>query len=979
MIECPECGALEFVGSGGCTRCGASLVKMHRPIIAPQPTPQPISKVDITLPPRPVEVAPAPVAKAEPQIAPKVAPAPEKVSPGLAGVVGPSKTTPHPQGRINGRGSVNGTYRGNINGTRVGAANGASMINGRGAVNGTGLVNGTGMTNGASISLKPRVETRQRLRTAVRWKLMAALVAVVILIPAVMFVMNSNDGTSAIDGNFEDWTKAQKFGMRIVAPLPEIAVYEWAVKTSGTSLSVFVRVQGAIMGSTMVDSFYLFVDKDNDDATGYYVSGIGADYLLAIDGWDGVVQSGALMEYAIDGDGHDWNSWMRVSSLVWATKSGMLEAMAGLGEPLVGDAKFLLLSQNNVQNSVYSVSYPVPKSGGVLIIRQEPGSSVSVAGTIPKGSSESLASLSVKCEGEKGTIASIAPIVTGASLKTPIRDIALVPGQQQTLDLLVDTSGSAETNPVSLILTEFDVTSTFDQVVIEGDGISAYVSSPPPIVKIDGAFGDWIGRTGPDSDASPVPNPNVNITAVGAANSTSRACFFVSVQGGMYEGTYAPSMKGKPTAMGGGGSVEEKRQSGEDLMRIYVDSDSSNATGLLLSRTGKTIGADYLIEIAGVDGQITSQGLSMYSSGEWILESAPISVEKDSQRIELSVASSSIGGSTSFSCVIETTDWRSRGDWAWAGTSPDPWVVDAYGNAYQTSDGRTWSYLGAPTLQPGDRVVDIALSISGAMVFLVTDTGRTYYWDIATSTNWTAGQTIPIDVANYSEAVSMAFYSNHNPSAWLLTKSGAYFWLMDVTASKKPWTYQDTAGSGFNDFTDLVYSGGTMYALRTTANTGLLFSLNGNTFVSTTSPTGSTSPHTEFTYIPGGPGASDDRIFVLCQNGNIRYSSDGGSTWSALGNLPTPTGSNASKYVGMGIDSTGYMWVVTDTGYCFRSTDTTNYNTFTYTGRTPISGIVAVVPLPALIPEFPYLFAPVLISILVVGLLRRWSGRRDGL
>jgi hypothetical protein len=651
----------------------------------------------------------------------------------------------------------------------------------------------------------------------------------------------------------------------------------------------------------------------------------------------------------------------------------MLEAMATLGQVPASDAKYLLLAQNNVVDSVYSVSYPIMKSGGVLIIGQDPGLDVSSAGTIPKGPSQALVTLVLQCQGKAGTVTSIDPFVTGAELDSAIGGIELQVGHETSVELRVDTSLSQDGALVSALLSEFDVASTFDEVIIEGDSISAYVATPPPSVEIDGAFADWIGLTSADNDSADVANPNVDLNALGTASIPMEACFFVSVKGTLCQGAYAPSMRSKPVSGGGGGTIIERQRSGEDTLRIYVDTDLLNTTGKFISYPNKTIGADYLIEILGTDGQITAQSVYRYVSPDWVKITAPISAFKDSQRIELSVSSASIGAGTSFQAIIETTDWHSRGDWGWTGTVPDPWVVDASGNTYQTTTGGLWSYLGTPTLVPGDRVVDIALSADSTTVFIVTNTGRTFYWEIGTSTAWTAGQTRPIDTANYSEAVSMAFYQRS--SAWLFTKNGSYFWLMDVKSSKKAWTYQDTAAAGITDFTDLFYAGGTMYALRSSANTGLLYSNNGNSFSSVTSPTGSTSIQSEFTYIPGGAGASDDRIFVLCEDGDIRYSSNGGSTWSSLGNLPRPQGANTSKYTGLGIDASGYMWVVTDTGYCFRSTDTVNYDTYVYTGKAPIGGIVAVVPLP-IIPEFQYLFAPVIFSMVIVTLWRRRAKHR---
>ncbi len=887
-----------------------------------------------------------------------------------------AKVTPAPQGFINGRGAVNGNYRGNINGTRAGAVNGVGMINGKGAINGTGLVNGTGLTNGSGMPPRQSV-ARPRQNPMLSWKLLVVVVVIVLLIPTAVFLTrHGTPGVITIDGNFDDWDSVQKFGMRETAEVAsDVAVYEWAISNSGSSLSMFLRVQGAVMGSSLVDSYYLFVDPDNSVDTGYSIAGIGAEYLLDLDGWNGIVQSAALLWYDSASDNHNWSSWIRTGSLEWASQAGTLEAMANLPSPLDENARYLLLSQNNLQDPSYSISYPVPESGSVLVIDQHPGLSVSAAGTIPLGPDQTFVELSLRCEGATGKVDSITPVVTGLpdSAIGSIDNIDLEVGETRTVNLVVDTSGATVASALTAYFDEGSITSDFDEVIVEGDPVSAYVSIPPAAIRIDGAFGDWIGLTTPDNDTIPIENPDVNITAVGSSNSSSRASFFVSVEGELYRGTYIPSAKAKPTS-GGGGSAIPRRQSGEDVLRVFIDSDQSNLTGARVSYESKTIGADYKIEIAGTYGQVTSQSVFKFQSGAWVLEPATPSVAKDAQRIELSVMSSEIGNSLSFNTIIETTDWRNRVDWATPAGATDPWVVDASGNAYQTLTGGTWGYLGTPTLAPGDRIVDIAMGTDGGTVFLVTNTGRTFYWELGTSTSWSAGQTRPIDTATYSEAVSMTFYGRL--AAWLLTKNGSYFWLMDATASKKDWTYQDIAGGGtITDFTDIYYSAGTMYALRSGANSGLLYSANGNSFTRTTDPTGSTTPQTEFTYIAGGPGYADDRVFVLCENGDVRYSANGGTSWSSLGNLPRPSGPNQSKYTGLGIDPNGYMWVVTDTGYCYRSADTVNYNSFVYTGRAPITGIVAVIPLPY-VPEFSDALIPVLSMIVLILVLRRSHKRR---
>ena len=978
-VECPECGAIELVGSGSCTRCGASLTKKVEWTPKPAPPPQPPVIESAPRPP-PIAPAPAPVPKPEPEIVPPAAPVPEEIRPdsvqsAKTETTAVSKTTQAPQGLTNGRGVINGTYRGTVNGTYKGAVNGVGMINGRGAVNGTGLVNGAGLTNGSAVSGNPRPRSSDRDRVEVRWKLLVLVVVAVVLIPTLVFLFYPDNETAAIDGNFDDWDDAPKFGMKTIASLPELAVYEWALKPFGTSVSVFLRVQGAVMGSSQVDSFYLFVDTDGSDVTGYSISGMGAEYALEIDGWDGRVQSGTLLAFVPGEDRLDWNSWTRTGPLSWGAKAGMIEAKASLGTILDENARYLLLSQNNVENPAYSISYPVPASGGILIVRAVPGSSVSSIGTIPISPGETLARLELTCQGRSGSVSSIVPTIMGAELRSPVRDISLSPGQTLYRDVQVDTSASQTTDPVYMLLADYDITSSFKHVVIETESVCAYASTPPSTVEIDGAFGDWIGRTSSDTDVNPVPNPNVDLSEVGAANSTVTAYFYVAVEGQICQGTYAPSIRSRPSTMGGGGTVIETRQSGEDLMRILIDSDHSNTSGQVVSYPTKTIGADHMIEIKGADGEITSQDILEFVDGEWVEVSMSVSIEKDLQRMELSVPLGLIGSNRSFNCVIETTDWRGGTDWSVPPGLQDPWVMDAAGNTYVTMDGRTWTYIGKPSLEPGDYIVDIALSTDSTKVYTVTNTGRTFSWVIGTSSSWEVGQTIPIDTLAYGEAVSMSFYGK--TAAWLLTRNGAYFWLMNVGNPVKPWTYQDMVTTGVIDFTDLVYAGGTMYALRSWVNSPLHYSNNGNSFISTTSPTGSSSFHAEFTYIPNGPGSADDRLFVLCMNGDIRYSANGGVTWSSLGNLPIPTGGNTTKYTGLGIDPAGYMWVVTDSGYAYRSTDTTTYSSFAYVGRAPITGIVAVVPLP-IIPEFSDLVLPLVFSVVTVAVLRRSSrGRVD--
>ena len=926
--SCPECGALSPASEKNCVKCGARFA-------APPST---ASKPYLgTIPPR--TVAP----------------------PSTETIPRHPVTTPATKGFTNGR---------------RGAVNGSSVALGKGGTSGQGMINGTGVTNGTGVSELKEVRLGKSKTHGLKWQFYAILVAIAVVIPLFIFIAYPGGKGMAVDGDFDDWNNADMFGMQVPAGTSEIAVDAWSVHNQAGSLFFYIDAEDNLMVSSNVDSYFVFVDSDNDPGTGYSVCGMGAEYLLEVDGWEGQVRSTSVMEFGPSTDETDWNGWSEMGYIDVSVVSNKLEGRAELPDAPGPDARYLLVSQANSPDQDYSVSYPVPEDGGLLIAHLEIGSSIDKnLGTVPAETSSSFARLMLTCDGAGGDITQVNPTVLGASLSSSFGDIHLARGESKSLDVKVDTSSSAKAALVSVVLGNDDFISSFGDVTILQNTVSAYVSSAPASIEIDGAFGDWVGRTVPDNDSSAVSNSNIDMTATGFADMPDFAAFYISVEGQMFQGVYAPSAKAKPTGGGGGGgSIIVNRRSGEDVLRIYIDSDLSISTGLSMVRATKTIGADYLIDVRGVNGKIMSKSIQMYDGTDWILAGEDISVAKDAQQLELSVPTTSIGGATMFAAIVETTDWRARGDWAWTGSVLDPWVIDEFGNTYMSTDGSTWSYLGTPTLEPGDRVVDIAVSIGsqGGDIFLVTNTGRTYYWVPDTSTNWTAGETNPIDTATYSEAVSMTFYQN--AGAWLLTQNGSYFYLMDAHKSTKQWTYQDVAAVGVTDFTDIVYLGGTMYALRSGANTTLSYSNNGNSFTALTNPTGSIANHTQFTYIGNGPGPTDDQIFVLCENGDIRYSSDGGQTWSSLGDLPPPS-TNTTAYVGLGFDPAGYLWVVNSDGQTYRSTDTTTFNNFTFMGQAPIGDIVAILPTTVVIPEFSYMLLPVLCTLFLL-VSRRIVARR---
>jgi len=636
LLECPECGKFAPMGAKKCPNCGVGFeVGPEAPVLpAPEQLPPPPSPEPTVPPEHPFEPVPEPLALLT------VEPSKEVVTAVTTYPAQPS------EGFINGKGSSSD----------------------RGFVNGTGLVNGTGMTNGTKADIRVSASQKSERSFITRWQFLAVLVALVIIIPTFVYLsyFSGTDGL-AIDGDFGDWDDVDKFSAYITSGSPAIDIDEWAVKAEASGLFLYLKVQGSMMSTTSVESFFLFVDSDDSESTGYSISEMGADYMIQIDGWENEVRSAALNSYsATITDRVNWTGWTYVQGLSFGLGDSELEARAELPASLGQNARYMMLSQDQVARN--SMSYPVPQAGGMLIVRQEPGSGiVQSSGTVPAQAGVSFLRLTFTCEGAGGRVISVEPSVSGAVLGWTFQEVELELNEPAVVDVTVDTSASALNSLVAAFLQSSMIESTFADVIVFGDAARAYVSSAPDAITIDGAFGDWVGKTAADADSVPIVNLDIDVTAVGAVNDTTSAAFYVSVRGQMCAGSYIPFIVSKPTGGGGGGIVIPTRTTGEDILRVYIDSDMSSATGYLLSMPSKTIGADYIVEVRGLDGRIVSQDLKQYVSGSWTdVAGAVLDAAKDLQRLELSVDSASIGDASSIEFIVETTDWLKHTDLATA-------------------------------------------------------------------------------------------------------------------------------------------------------------------------------------------------------------------------------------------------------------------------------------------------------------------------
>lgn len=777
-LECPGCGAAAPAGAKICPNCGAGFEK-----ISTVPGPPPI-----------IETPSGP----EPEI--RTVPSRAQVPPVLRT---PAVTA------------------------------GQGLTNGRGSINGTGLVNGTGITNGTRAEANIPSGAMRRRSLITRWQFLSVLVVVVVVISSFVYISYANEKSAlVIDGQFGDWSHVEKFGMDTTASAASINVNQWAVQTEMSRLYLYVKVQGGLMSTGSVDSFYLFVDSDNSAQTGYQVSSLGADYMLEIDGWNGTVQSTSLSEYISSSDHFNWTAWSRIGTLSSAISSSQLEAMADMPMNLGQDSRYLLLSRNALDEQ--ATSFVVPDHGGSLVIRQEVISSNITEGTVAYSANLAVLRLTLKAEGAGGTVQSISPSVQGARLVSALGPISLKAGQNQTVDIAVDTSASVSGSLVSVTVSKSDVQSSFAEVSIVGDAVKAYVVSPPAAIVIDGAFGDWVGRTTIDTDSVPVANPDINIDATGAVNTTESSFFYVSVSGQMCNGSYVPMIRSKPTgASGGGGVIIPTRVTGEDVLRIYIDSDRNVSTGMPVSLSTKVIGADYEVDIEGMNGEIDRTLLLAFDAGQWTqVPGAHVDAANDAQRIEIGVLSSALGGSSSIDFIIETTDWRggvdlatsvpqgSKGYSTGLAASIESWLVDGSTTSssatatsiqrklfydgtnfwsfywdgsntvyrYSTDNGQTWSAGVRAFKTTGVNEVSIWYDSAANIVYAVGDTAA------ASANVYVQGGTVTPSTHTISWAVTdslaaVSTISMGGKHTFICEDTLGYLWIMSTNCTSATPTY----------------------------------------------------------------------------------------------------------------------------------------------------------------------------------------------
>lgn len=578
----------------------------------------------------------------------------------------------HVKGLVNGRGLVNGN--GLVN--RRGLTNGEGLINGNGLVNGqkwingrafsgnNGLTNGNGITNGLNLkSNKFGIVAQKDIRSFI-----AGLVAVILIAPLVLFFFGYYNPPPpvlkviTIDGDFTDWTSIPKYSEALAAPPDNINLREYSVDYTAEMLSFYIKVNDNFFSQEDPDIFEIFIDADGDKSTGYEISeDFGSDYRIELYGWNASIHGSPKLTEFSGSDRLNFSAWSSIGNAKAAAHLNELEAQIDtemLDNFRDDDFKVLIYGKDFEGREVYSSVTP-SKTFGALLVEQRPLKNVTTG-------SGDVAELSFHAKGSDVNVNGLTLTTTGGSV-----------GSIDSFTVLADTTVRKNINlDVSdlsdgvLAIVNLDAVDANRPVKIIGRETRVYKGSyPSDIVVIDGLFEEWKSPINISADAmADVNNIDIDMAEYSTYKNITDAYFYLKVSGEMFAGTSIPKRIRRlpPTVPGPPGPpapppvvVQAPRKSGEDVTRIYIDSDGNESTGYLLS---EDFGSDYMLEIKGIHGKITNKALHNWTGNGWDPMSSPVEAEVDYTRLESSIPLSNFGELNNTKVVFKTTDWSMQKD-----------------------------------------------------------------------------------------------------------------------------------------------------------------------------------------------------------------------------------------------------------------------------------------------------------------------------
>ena len=543
-----------------------------------------------------------------------------------------------------------------------GLTNGTGRL-GHGKVN--GITNGSGFIQTAGITTVSGFWTKKKYSGITIFVFLMLMFGVYATTIAPQ-IQSGNMG--AIDGSFSEWSEKYHYKIADMGTgNPDIDVISASSYLSNNYLYFMLEVKGQIAPSATVCTYFILVDIDNNASTGYDINGFGADYLVDLYGRNGQVNG---MLKIFPDSGTNWADWQDFTSVSAARGSGSDASMLEVGIPLYsglssvreGDVNAVIATLDSVGHR--GVSSWVFGPDGLPTIRISQ-SGVPDMEAIISGNSAEITALTIESNGPSGDTISVT--VTGhlssGTLDSASADLTGI--GPSSMKITADVSAVPAGTAVYYSLHRDGVSATSGgnrvHVGITDVHASAYAFSAPDGIVIDGAFADWANVTKKvDAIDAGIPE-SVDINSSAGIESGTTLFFFSQTRGNILEGTPVPFERQEFASTGSSSPPSQPPSPvyGRDLLRIYVDTDSSASTGLGIGG----IGADLMAEFDGQYGDVVSSHVYSFDGKGWEITAGKLEGKACGRDFEGSMDLTSFApASQNISFVVYTSDWAMHSD-----------------------------------------------------------------------------------------------------------------------------------------------------------------------------------------------------------------------------------------------------------------------------------------------------------------------------
>jgi hypothetical protein len=352
---------------------------------------------------------------------------------------------------------------GMVNGLTNGVMNGVNGNKGQW----DGLTNGLGMVNGLPIGLSAAsgLTTRSARIPIKKSRKLAVPVAAFVIIAMLLFlpVLLVPSHETFVNRN---WKGVASYGEDIEGMDPNVDVIEYSATSGEYYLWTKVKVSGVMMGNELPDTstLHIFIDSDRDPGTGYSIGALGADHLVKVYGYEGVVAHSKSFKFKSDRDTNDWNAWSNIGSVSSSIMKDTLQTKIPMSL-LDGEAKpiiyFGLIDSFGSQD--YSDTCIDLINEGSLVIRQS-----NIAPDILERGSVDVVELELTARGRTIVLESIDSDLNAwvaSSIPTPI---TIREDHTEKFTVHMDTTGMADGTLVDVHVNPKGIGTDQGTVTIEG-------------------------------------------------------------------------------------------------------------------------------------------------------------------------------------------------------------------------------------------------------------------------------------------------------------------------------------------------------------------------------------------------------------------------------------------------------------------------------------------------------------------------------